>query len=755
MLRNDGGLWRYVAPAPTGVSTAVSHRGTLLIARAHRVSPDYRDEVYAWENGAWRLLLGAEPAYDPKVGLFSHGDDLILTGGFRTVDEQAANGVLAWDGETWRSLGQHAWFSTSARGVRQGRLVLSGIQYSLNPTIRSYNAEWDGTAWRTLDTNGAAPGVLDSVEFHGQFIVGGTPASSPLQFDGLAAYGPNGGWATIGVVAGGSVRDLEVHGDELFAGGSFTGINGVPIRGVARWAEGGWEPVGGGIPGDVTRLISLGEELVAVGTFSVAGGVPATGIAAWDGAAWRNLSNGPPFGIAAMTLMDGVPVVAGNDANGTAVFARWSTAGWSVFTMLPALRATSLAEYKGTLYVGADGHTYQSGVKYWNGTEWRNSTFNGTNINLIAPVGDELAVVSWYTDVVLGSEQNGWRYLFPGLETCPMAIAPFGDSVAVGGMICYTDALRVRNVQNWDGDDWAMLGGGLLGVDDEYQDHAVTALEWYHGELYAGGYFGEQAQTHAAGVAVLRDGAWTYAFTGEPVLARTMKTIGDSLYVTNGADSSLTRWDGVALSPIPGYLGVDSPLYTNGHELLVGAWRYWATVEGRPVSVFARWAPEPAPWFLGSPRDASVVVGSTAEFTAEPAPGYDWDAPLDLRWFRDGVEVSDGPGGASAGGGVVEGAHTSGLVIRGARRSDAGSYACVAANECGSGRTTEAELAVDCEADLNRDGTADQTDVAYLASLLSGGGNPAGIDPDVDGDGQADQGDLAALIHAIAGGGCP
>jgi YVTN family beta-propeller protein len=60
-----------------------------------------------------------------------------------------------------------------------------------------------------------------------------------------------------------------------------------------------------------------------------------------------------------------------------------------------------------------------------------------------------------------------------------------------------------------------------------------------------------------------------------------------------------------------------------------------------------------------------------------------------------------------------------------------------------------------CDPDINRDGNADQDDVAYLINVIGGGPDPLGIDPDFNRDGNADQDDVAALINVVAGGTCP
>lgn len=60
-----------------------------------------------------------------------------------------------------------------------------------------------------------------------------------------------------------------------------------------------------------------------------------------------------------------------------------------------------------------------------------------------------------------------------------------------------------------------------------------------------------------------------------------------------------------------------------------------------------------------------------------------------------------------------------------------------------------------CQTDLNDDGVADQADLRYLITVISGGFNPYHIDPDINQDGAADQADVDTLINIIAGGNCP
>jgi hypothetical protein len=106
------------------------------------------------------------------------------------------------------------------------------------------------------------------------------------------------------------------------------------------------------------------------------------------------------------------------------------------------------------------------------------------------------------------------------------------------------------------------------------------------------------------------------------------------------------------------------------------------------------------------------------------------------------VDLVDGPGGASPGGGVVSGATSliSGgeaavLMISGARPGDSGLYRCVVANSCGASHSTESSVNVTspCPADLTTtavpgtpgygvpDGTLNNDDFFYYLAQFAAG----------------------------------
>lgn len=134
------------------------------------------------------------------------------------------------------------------------------------------------------------------------------------------------------------VRAVLAHDDgQVFAGGNFTSIGGVPAARVASWDGARWSSLGEGVDGGVGSLATQGSLLLAGGNFSRAGGQPARCLATWDGAGWSS----PGFGTGA-------------------------TGFGSIFDILPM---------GGELLVGgvfrqADGFPADH-LAAWNGSDWR------------------------------------------------------------------------------------------------------------------------------------------------------------------------------------------------------------------------------------------------------------------------------------------------------------------------------------------------------------------------------------------------
>ncbi|HEV2436048.1 MAG TPA: hypothetical protein VG077_08610, partial [Verrucomicrobiae bacterium] len=83
-------------------------------------------------------------------------------------------------------------------------------------------------------------------------------------------------WSAVGggVVGSGSVFALTTLGNNLYAGGSFTNMGGVPAARIAKWDGTNWYALGSGIGGrsaGVQTLMAMGSDLYVGGNFKGAG----------------------------------------------------------------------------------------------------------------------------------------------------------------------------------------------------------------------------------------------------------------------------------------------------------------------------------------------------------------------------------------------------------------------------------------------------------------------------------------------------
>ena len=136
----------------------------------------------------------------------------------------------------------------------------------------------------------------------------------------------------------------------------------------------------------------------------------------------------------------------------------------------------------------------------------------------------------------------------------------------------------------------------------------------------------------------------------------------------------------------------------------------------------------------------TITDGSTLLLSVEAA------GAVTYRWRKETVPLNDGP---SAGGGVISGANSNTLTVSTAHAADAGSYDCVATNDCGSSTSIVAFVTVTCPADFNGDGFLDFFDYNDFVTAFETGG---GLEADFNGDGFVDFFDYLDFVTAFEAG---
>ena len=221
-----------------------------------------------------------------------------------------------------------------------GKLIIGGFS-SQGKYILSY----DGLVFDTIgiidDTH---PSVWALQEYNNELYVGGDFESiNGIIVNGIAKY-DGAAWQSLGTGLGGNFGNFQteafaVLNNELFVGGLFDSINGIPAKNIARWNGTSWNSMGVGFNGGVSALGVYQNELYAGGYFFLSGADTVNHVAKWDGIHWQSLLHGIEPGITSW---------------GNTVFA--------------------IKEFQNTLYVGglfAVADTIQSyNIACWNGSNW-------------------------------------------------------------------------------------------------------------------------------------------------------------------------------------------------------------------------------------------------------------------------------------------------------------------------------------------------------------------------------------------------
>lgn len=232
------------------------------------------------------------------------------------------------------------------------------------------------------------------------------------------AYWDGNNWFPLGSGEwANSVLSIARYGSDIYAGGNFTSMGGIPNTiALARWDGSNWNSVTGRIvaseligssTGAIYGLKVKNNKLYAMGVFDSISGIEAHSIASWDGINFNNVyafpsdnSGGDPNALVAMDSFQGEIYVGGNYENivTTAIkeIARWNGSQW-----LPLQNGIlggidwvdDMVVYKNELYVSgeirkADGNI-ANGLMIWNGVNWRefspNVNFGGQirDLNII------------------------------------------------------------------------------------------------------------------------------------------------------------------------------------------------------------------------------------------------------------------------------------------------------------------------------------------------------------------------------------
>jgi trimeric autotransporter adhesin len=457
---------------------------------------------------------------------------LFVGGNFTSVDVAGGgisiNRIATWDGDDWMP------FSGGVNGavydieVTDDYIYVAGQFTSAGILDITGFARWDGEAWSSVD-DGVDRWVY-AVESRGDavYIGGWFQKAGNVNITSLAVL-RNGVWGTLGTAENNQgaiyqVYSLIASGEDLYVGGWFTMIGGIPANNIARWDGTQWHTLGDGLLWNDTwynayvwKMAISGNDLYVGGEFNRAGNIDAANIVRFNMSTqtWHALGEGTNGWIGHIRIVATNVFVGGGftEAGGITVnnIARWNGSSW--FTLGSGLNGVvrSIVVIGSDLYVGGgftrDGDDTQDlrRVAQWNGSAWSEvgGGVNNTVYDMVSQNSD-LFIGGIFTEVNVegGGEPMSritrwsggeWHELSGGTDFNVYVLLLDEDTLYIGGGFTMAGALEVNRIARWDGEEWSGFGSGV--------NNEVYGLTKYGEDLYLGGIFSGAGGKPSMGIA--------------------------------------------------------------------------------------------------------------------------------------------------------------------------------------------------------------------------------------------------------------
>lgn len=349
LWRWDRQRWTKVEPPGSFLRPGTklgSFEGDLLFFGAGVSSGSNALNVARLVDGSFRSWEGSAGVASNRAIMWGaiYQGKLFAAGPFSNIAGAKSEGVGAWDGVSWESIGNGlvgGGWPLGLQAFSGGLIVIGDIYGVIDPTTGATVptkgvARWDGERWHPFDTGlpvipkslgldgdhpvvavdviGASPprarimrwvtdqwidiGELPDQAFDkkiaaldGVIVVAGARRNEfGIQIGNYVAQWDGEQWTyLLDEPSKWTVRRLGFHAGQLYLAGSFSTIGGEAIRSLARWDGASWKPVGQGPGFDATCLLSADDGSLLVGGFEPSG----ARVSRWDGENWTAIDIGP------------------------------------------------------------------------------------------------------------------------------------------------------------------------------------------------------------------------------------------------------------------------------------------------------------------------------------------------------------------------------------------------------------------------------------------------------------------------------
>ena len=608
-------------------------------------------------------------------------DSIFVGGQFTTAGGRPAANVALWNGAGWSGLGSGVAGTVNTVCFTERLLYVGGNFTTAGGVTANAIARWNGLQWKDLagGLSGYVNAIHPAASWGGGIVVGGSftgPITNLGWFNDEQWVGIENVVAASSVDA--EVRSIAMYDKRLFIGGTFTSTypkdleggnsSGVSTPYVARY-EGmrisnyAWNGLRRGTNGYVNALAVDGSNLYVGGEFTQVSGIPANHIARWDQVNWYPMGALIGNAIRSIVVRDNDVYVGWNSSlPGSGLYEghllRWNDEGWTEIDGTIGGELMTAASHQDDIYVGGAFTTAKEEItvniarldvpsETWSAINLGSGVAGGaiSYVDAVAVDGDKIYMAGEFTiadtiparNVALYDRRTGrWSSLGAGLNGAvrALALAPNGDLYA-GGDFRLSGTDSMRNIARWDGTAWRPLGKGA--------DDIVLALAFDGDNLYVGGEFdtidGRGMQHVARWNLVERSWSPLGDGIGGDFGARVsaLTVYKGMLYAAGtfplaGGDtaSGIARWNGSSWSALgSGINGSAAAIAVRNGEILVGG--SFTEAGTRPSLFFGMWH-EPAAGILEEKIPFAIpITGAPNPATARTAIRFRSETPGEAR----------------------------------------------------------------------------------------------------------------------------
>ena len=312
------------------------------------------------QNKLW-LPVGDGLPMQGLRAVVAHGNLYVLH--MNRSDAGYGFAISRWNEVEWTRIADFiAGLEVTSFEAYKGDLYVGGIFDDVNdiPGTRGI-AKWDGTAWQSVggglgDSSGIAETVYDMIEYKGDLYctgefasVAGIEANHIARWDGTRWSAVEDGidrgadWGQQGLA-------FAVYRGDLYVGGNFGGVDGIPASCIARWNGKSWSAAGDSTIRGIERMLVYKDELYAVGSFAVGPPGTARNLMRWNGAVWDTVPTPQQYlSIRDWDVYNGEIYVGGRPAGIST--GNFDGTRWEGFPGFDA-NVAFLIVYRGNLYAG-------------------------------------------------------------------------------------------------------------------------------------------------------------------------------------------------------------------------------------------------------------------------------------------------------------------------------------------------------------------------------------------------------------------